>query len=436
LGKATIGESLLGAVLLEGKVGQLAKLGDFEKMLSGHEAAAWKFIREFVTKHHALPSQGLVEQETKIFLPKTDNPASFYREELFKRYITERVKVAASEAKGFLTGKPDPIQAYEAMMETLLEVHTEMYADAIFDARTLVNPVLQAHTAAAPGMSEFITLGWSKLDEISGGVHPGDLISYVGRPGQGKTWQLLWSARHAWKSYDDDGVGNTVMFVTMEMDPQQILMRLAAIESGVENKNIKSGQMTTKEIKKVEALQVLSDEKAAFYVVAGNFSKTVEDVLLTARVLNPSVVYIDGAYLLRHTDSRLNTYQRVAAVAEQIKTELASSLQVPVICSWQFSRAASKKKDDAPVGLEDIAYSDVIGQLSSIVLGLLEEDSVESTVRKRVDVLKGRGGEQGEFYVNWDFKNMDFSQWEPKQKDEADKENVHTVDDEEMKDAG
>jgi hypothetical protein len=162
-------------------------------------------------------------------------------------------------------------------------------------------------------------------------------------------------------------------------------------------------------------------------VVDGALSATVNDILLLSRTLNPDVIYIDGAYLVRHPNVALGPYQRVAIVCEQMKMDLATGLSLPVIASWQFSRdAPKKKKDGSKVGLEDIAYSDVIGQLSAIVLGLFEGETIESVKRKRVDMLKGRGGEEGEFYTHWDFKKMNFAQWD--YKGAVNKEMVHTKD--------
>jgi hypothetical protein len=60
--------------------------------------------------------------------------------------------------------------------------------------------------------------------------------------------------------------------------------------------------------------------------------------------------------------------------------------------------------------LGDRAYADAIGQVSSLVLGLFEDDTVETLKRRNVKVLKGRNGETGSFITNWDFIGMNFSE--------------------------
>jgi hypothetical protein len=97
---------------------------------------------------------------------------------------------------------------------------------------------------------------------------------------------------------------------------------------------------------------------------------------------------------------------------ELMKQELAAL--APVVVSWQFSRDAAKKnkKKGEKAGLEDIGYTDAIGQVSSLVLGLFEEESVETIKQRKIEILKGRNGEIGSFITRWDFNKMDFSEIE------------------------
>ena len=75
---------------------------------------------------------------------------------------------------------------------------------------------------------------------------------------------------------------------------------------------------------------------------------------------------IDGAYLLRHRNVRLDRFTRAAENVELIKRN-CTDLEMMAFCSWQFNREASKKqkKGKGEEGdLEDIGYSDAIGQIS------------------------------------------------------------------------
>jgi hypothetical protein len=124
-------------------------------------------------------------------------------------------------------------------------------------------------------------------------------------------------------------------------------------------------------------------------------------------------VIIDGAYLLTHPTER-DRFKRVAENASLIKQQICDL--APTICSWQFARPSKTQKGEKKKQLtgDDIGYSDAILQLSSLALGIMQEESPETIKQREVSVLKGRKGEQGQFTVKWDFDHTtDFSEIVP-----------------------
>jgi hypothetical protein len=77
---------------------------------------------------------------------------------------------------------------------------------------------------------------------------------------------------------------------------------------------------------------------------------------------------------------------------------------------------------DEEAGLDDIGYSDAIGQSSSIALGLFQEEGIETMNSRRIKIMKGRSGEVGQFSIAWDFTSMDFRQVSPAVDEEGEKE--------------
>jgi replicative DNA helicase len=250
---------------------------------------------------------------------------------------------------------------------------------------------------------------------MTGGLNAGDFVSMVGRPGQGKTWLLLYAALSAWQK-----LNRPVLFVSMEMNRQIILERMAAMFASIPPDFFKDGLSPTmfgenlqdKLEDKLVSLQ--NSQSAPFIVLDSKLTATVEDIVSLTQMIQPSAVFIDGAYMLSHPHAK-SMYDAVAKNAHLLKGELAERCALPTICTWQFSREADKLKKGETPGLNHIGYSDTIGQLSSIVLGLFEEeegDNVELHKRRHVHILKGRSGEAGDFYTRWDFKNVDFSEIE------------------------
>ena len=223
----------------------------------------------------------------------------------------------------------------------------------------------------------------------------------------GKTYNMIYGALHTWKT------GKTPLFVSMEMKPLPIIQRVAAIDTTTAITEIRQGTMSTAKGKAMQGKLQANKDKHPFWIIDGSLASKMGDLVMYATQFSPDVVFIDGAYLIQADNPKMPRWERVTSNAERIKSDIAEALNIPVVISYQFNRDSVKGKNDP--ALHNIAYTDAIGQLSSLVLGLLEEDTVETLVRRRVSILKGRNGEIGEFFIRWIFDApgpdyMDFSE--------------------------
>lgn len=400
-----VGGRLIASLIRDNSTYEYLKLKLFEDLFKGEEKLLFDMVDKHVGKFHALPSEDLIVSNG-FEMPVAKDGVSYYMEETTNRYLYDVLNAGFGDASSLMVSK-DLTGSVSRLIKTLDEV-------------TLINKRLNLANLGKEGWDIYhndyvtnnkqdtntkINLGWDYLDEMTGGLVGGDVVSYIGRPAMGKTWQLLFSAQSVWKTSPQ-----AVMVVSMEMAVLPIVHRMASLMSSVPMNHVKGGNLTEKEMKKVKSVMQAATKVATnFWVVDGNLTSTPQDIFSLARQLGVKTLFIDGAYLLKHTNPKMDRFTKVAENIEYIKHK-AAELDMVVICSYQFSRNAVKKKKDETVGLEDIAYSDAIGQISSVVLGLLEDDGVETLHRRKVSVLKGRNGETGHFYIKWDFKTMDFTQ--------------------------
>ena len=411
------GKSFLAAILAEGSVSALVEYGKIDQLFKASEIDAYAFVREFVLKFGALPTAETIETHTGQMLSPATEPASYYRDQMGKRHIDLTLRQAMKEAHARLTSEvPDPDAALEIIMNGAMTLIASKNGKQVSDFRHAKAAILVDYASKWKEKNEYgLQLGWPYLDDLSGGLRRGDLISYVGRPGQGKTWSLLFGALHGWaKAADQDDAGNqqSRMFVSMEMDVLPVQQRLAAMHCQVPMSHLKQATLATPNLVKMKkGLSMIEGYAAPFYIVDGNLTATVEDIHMMALQLKPAAIFIDGGYLVKHPFER-DRFRRVAENADLMKKNLASL--APTVVSWQFAKSASKKaksKGD-PVDLDDIGYTDAIAQLSSLVIGIFEDDSVASVKGRRIEILKGRAGETGSFRTKWDFEKMDFGQVE------------------------
>lgn len=408
----SVGAKLLSSFAASGDVASYIRCGLTEELFLPSERILFDVIDAHVTKYGAFPSEDVVKKELNGEFDGYDScedAPGYYHDQLVERYLHRGLQAGITQAVESLN-QQDPKASLDVLSDMVTDLLMRKDPDKLIDFRNSKDLITRQYQKVWNQDEEQggLRFGWPYLDNMTQGLWPGDLVTYVGRPAMGKTFNLLYTALHGWAVQK-----KPILFVSMEMIPLLILQRLTAMHLKLPLTNLMHADLSKPLADKMkEGLSNLSKSEVPFWILDGNLSSSVKDVFRYARQLKPEAVFIDGAYLLEHENHRLNEYAKVSENAKRLKGQIAGSLGVPVIASYQFNREASKKMqkksgDNVP-GLQDIGYSDAIGQLSSIVLGLLEDESVETLKSRRINVLKGRYGEVGEFKIKWDFMHMDF----------------------------
>lgn len=406
----SLGITLLTSLVKHNSLKEYMRLSIDEKYFKPSERELYKAVATHVFKY-GIPSPHTFEEmaaECDVDVPVAHEPPEYYMEKVRERYISDTLKLAVQGA-GVKIKEGDSYQALEDLTKQVIDLSIQKIGGQIVDLRDSWPIVKKVMNEKLWKTEQGIKMGWPYLDNMAEGLRGGDMVSYIGRPGMGKTFQLLYTGHNAWYNQKVP-----VLLISMEMIPLLILQRLTAMHGGVSLTALKKAEMSSESATKLGVKMTnLGSHEVPYYIVNGNLTATVEDIWQLCKQLKPGLLLVDGAYLVRTKDARMGKFERIGHVAESLKSMIATELDIPVIATYQFNRDAKKKtkKDEKP-GLEDIYGSDVIGQVSSIVLGLLEDDGVETIERRRVDILKGRSGETGFFYSKWDFVTMDFSEWD------------------------
>jgi replicative DNA helicase len=412
----------LSALVAESSISNMLQFGEIEDLFKASEVDAYQFVREFVKQYGKLPTPATIEAHTGETLVPHSEPSAYYVDLMQARHIELTLKKGMKQASDLLLPEnKDPDEALKSVTETCMQLISRKHAKQVLDFRHAYDLVTGDYASKWNGVDEKgLLCGWPTLDKATGGLVKGDVLSMCGRPGAGKTWQMLYAAHFGWnkagmeqlQNPDDETPDQSRMFVSMEMTVLAIAQRLAAMQAHVSSTKLKHAALgTTSKLKMKEALTVIQGFGAPFYVVDGNLAATVEDIWMLARQLKPAAIFIDGGYLVKHPSER-DRFRRVAENSNLIKQNLAPI--APTAVSWQFAKTAAKKdkKKGEKVGLEDIGYTDAIAQDSSVVCGIFEDESIETEKHRVIDLLKGRSGETGRFKTRWDFEHMHFEEVE------------------------
>ncbi len=256
---------------------------------------------------------------------------------------------------------------------------------------------LSKQGAGLPGLST----GFPDLDTCISGLCKSELILIAARPGMGKTSFALNMALHAGKHS-----GKTVVFFSLEMSREQLIMRLISNESFVDGKKLLTGRLSEDDWTKIAAASAVLNRTDIR--MDDNAMLTVADMSAKCRrVENLGLVVIDYLQLMQSSGnpnaSKENRQQAVSEISRSLKI-MAKELNVPVLCLSQLSRANEARQNKRPM-LSDLRESGAIEQDADVVLFLYREgyydENTDNPNLTECIVAKNRNGETGTIHLQW-----------------------------------
>ena len=313
-------------------------------------------------------------------------------------------RVAEDARKRRIKALAEQIQVDECSTSDELLAVLQREAQAIQGSnyqRGLLSPVdtlrrfMDYVVKAGERRDNFISTGFPKLDEIlGGGFIRGGLYILGARPAVGKSTFALNLA---------DNIAGNVLFVSLEMSPEQLLAKRVSRLTGYTASKLLSGQLPDKAWEAV-AMATTSIDKSGVYINS-RYDLTVQEIhLLAQSVPELRCIILDYLGLIQPATRSGSTYEQVSAISRELK-RMAVSLNVPVVCLCQLSRKIEERKDKKPM-LSDLRDSGAIEQDADGVLFLYREDyytgspadGFPSTVE--LTVAKNRHGKTGEDQFN------------------------------------
>lgn len=250
-----------------------------------------------------------------------------------------------------------------------------------------------------------IPTGFKKFDEMTAGLHPGNMVILAARPGVGKT------------SFALDIVLNVgvkkkipVIFYSLEMSQQEIVMRLLSALAMVPLQKLRTGffrkedwpVLTRKAETLSEAPIYLDHSSSAVSILTLRASARRLAAQLRSKGTPLGLIIIDYLQLMqgskRNPESRQN---EISEISRSLK-QMALDLKVPIIALSQLNRSPEEHGRDGKPQLSHLRESGAIEQDADMVAfiyreGMYKKDPDPETMRKaKLIVAKQRNGPLGE----------------------------------------
>ena len=225
--------------------------------------------------------------------------------------------------------------------------------------------------AKKPGQLSGIPSGFTGLDFYTDGLQKSELIILAGRPSVGKTAFSLNILLNVLKK-----TRLPVIFFSLEMSPQQLMYRLLAIETRLDQKKFKTGVLTDGDWKRIElVMKILGKIPMHLQDTPHLSTLEVRKTLKNFRRIYPQIglVIIDYLQLMEETVSRTtNRAQEISIITRELKN-IAREFEVPIIALSQLNRTIDGRMDPKPM-LSDLRDSGSIEQDADLVLMLYKNN--------------------------------------------------------------
>jgi replicative DNA helicase len=240
-----------------------------------------------------------------------------------------------------------------------------------------------------------VSTGFEKLDRLTSGWQPSDLIIIAARPGMGKTALALSMARNISVQKKIP-----VAFFSLEMSSVQLITRLISSETGLSSDKLRTGKLADHEWQQLNVK--VSDLESAPLYIDDSAALTIFELRAKARRLASSygikLIVIDYLQLMNIGSGNKtgNREQEISTISRNLKA-LAKELDIPVIALSQLSRAVETRGGTKRPILSDLRESGAIEQDADIVSFLYRPEYYGIT--EWDDDMKTPSEGQGEFIV-------------------------------------
>ncbi|MBI3923954.1 MAG: replicative DNA helicase [Armatimonadetes bacterium] len=316
--------------------------------------------------------------------------------------VTPATKVDRAEELVFAVADQRRQQHLEQIKPALEQTFNEMYERSKLDTNVTG-----------------ISWGFTELDELTAGLHPGNLVIIAARPSMGKTAFCLSVAQNIILSRDRPRI---VAVFSLEMSRTELCQRVLCSTAGVNAQDVRKGNLKDTDWQRItRAMNQLAE--APLYI-DDSAGITLLEMKAKCRRLQKrhglDVVIIDYLQLIQGSGRVENRAQEISAVSRQLKG-MAKELGIPVVALSQVGRGVEQRQDKRPT-LSDLRESGAIEQDADVVAFIYRDEYYnphsEDTNMAEVIVGKQRNGPVDTVKLSFvkryaSFRNLERNREEP-----------------------
>jgi replicative DNA helicase len=318
--------------------------------------------------------------------------AGYYAEIVHERAVLRRLVEAGTRIvqMGYAQGEGDIDEIVNRAQAEVYSVAEKRGGEDYNVLGDLLNETME-EIEAASGRSDGLVgvpTGFLELDELTNGLHPGQMIVVAARPAVGKSTLGIDIARAAAIKHN-----MAAAVFSLEMSRTEITMRILSAEATIQLQDLRKGLKNQEQWTKLARIMGKISNAPLFIDDSPNMS--LMEIRAKCRRLkqqhNLRIVVIDYLQLMSSGKKVESRQQEVAEFSRALKL-LAKELEVPVIAISQLNRGPEQRTDKRPQ-MSDLRESGSIEQDADVVI-LLHRDRSDPERDGEADVIvaKHRNG--------------------------------------------
>jgi len=328
--------------------------------------------------------------------------APYYIEIIKEKATLRKIITTCTDCAARGYGQEDPNSLLDEVEQRIFEISDQRVRSGIVPMKEVVMQAISSieKLYQARGQVVGLATGFRVLDEMTTGLHPGEMFVVAARPSMGKTALAMNIAEHVALELKQ-GVG----IFSLEMTASQLVERLLCSIARVNPKKVRDGFMPRHQFD--EIINAASHLASCPMFIDDTPSISILELRAKARRLKSQhdiqLIVIDYLQLLRSPSRRAqdNRQLEIAEISAGIKA-LAKELQIPIIVLAQLNRQPDTRGGGKP-RMSDLRESGSIEQDADII-GLLvrpevyaDDDAVEKVAGEaELIIAKQRNGPIGE----------------------------------------
>ncbi len=240
-----------------------------------------------------------------------------------------------------------------------------------------------------------VPTGFTDLDAMTAGLHPGELIIIAGRPSMGKTALMMNMVESVAIS-----AKKPVIVFSLEMSSESLAMRLLSSLGRIDQSKIRTGKLSDDDWPRLtSAVSMLAD--APLFIDDSPSLSPAEIRAKVRRIARKEgelgLIVVDYLQLMQVPGIKDNRTLEISEISRSLKI-LAKEAKVPVIAGSQLNRGLEQRQDKRPM-MSDLRESGAIEQDADLI-GFIYRDEVYNpdTAQKgtaEVIIGKQRNGATG-----------------------------------------